>query len=115
MSRLLPHRSHPPLSGGDLAYVRSSYLALGELAHREQVDLEQLVEWVEAGRLPRPAYLLPDGSPVFPADLLALVRSAGDIDGLADHFVRRIDVAARLIGVGANTREADWEDYLSGE
>jgi hypothetical protein len=115
MSRLVPHRPHPPLAGEDLDYVRGSYLPLVEVARREQVELRQLARWIDAGQLPRPAYLLPDGTAAFPPDLLDLVRSAGSVDALPEHFSRRTELAARLLGFGANTREADWEDYLSGE
>jgi len=115
MSRLVPHRPHPPLAGEDLEYVRASYLPLAVIARREQVAPRQLVAWIEAGQLPRPTYLLPDGTPVFPPDLLELVRSAGSVDVLPEHFSQRTELAARLLGFGANTREADWEDYLSGE
>jgi hypothetical protein len=115
MSRLVPHRLHSQLTGEDLEYVGSSYLPLAEIARRERVELRQLGQWIEAARLPRPAYLMPDGTPVFPPDLLDLVRSAGSVDALPEHFARRTELAARLLGFGANTREADWEDYLSGE
>jgi len=115
MTRIVPHRPHPLLAGDDLEYVRASYLPLTEIARREQVEPRQLGEWVEAGQLPRPAYLLPDGTPVFPPDLLDLVRSAGSVHALPEHFAQRTELAARLLGFGANTREADWEDYLSGE
>jgi hypothetical protein len=115
MSRLIPHRPHPFLAGEDLDYVRASYLPLAEIARREQVELRQLTRWIEAGQLPRPAYLLPDGTPVFPPDLLGLVRSAGSVDALPEHFSQRTELAARLLGFGPNTREADWQDYLSGE
>lgn len=115
MTRLVPHRPHPVLTGADSEYVCSSYLHLEEIARRERLDPEQLAGWIEAGHLPRPAYLLPDATPVFPPDLLDLVRSASGLDALPQQFARRTELAARLLGVGANTREADWEDYLSGE
>jgi Family of unknown function (DUF6058) len=115
MSRLVPHHPHPALEEDDLQYVCSEYLPLEELARREGLSLRRLHAWIVEGRLPRPAYLLPDGTPMFPPDLLALVQSAGGIDRLADHFAQRIELAARLIGFGPSTREADWQDYLSGE
>jgi Family of unknown function (DUF6058) len=115
MSRLVPHHPHPVLSNGDLAYVRADFLPLQEIARREQVDAEQLAAWIDSGRLPRPAYLLPDGTPMFPADLVALVRSAGGLDLLPGHFAQRTELAARMLGFSPNTRESDWEDYLSGE
>jgi len=115
MSRLVPRRPHPLLEGEDLRYVGTGFLSLAEIGRREQVEPEQLAGWVDAGHLPRPAYLLPDGTPVFPPDLLDLVRSAGSLDALPHHFTRRTDLAARMLGFTANTRESDWEDYLSGE
>src|SRR5678815_28150 len=115
MSRLAPHRPHPLLRGDDLDYVRASYLSLEEIAHREQLDPERLLGWIEDGHLPRPAYLLPDGTAMFPADLLALMRSAGCLEALPEHFLERTELAARMVGVPGNTQEADWEDYLSGE
>jgi len=115
MTRLRPHRPHPVLTGADLEYVCSSYLPLEQIARREHLDPERLAGWIDTGHLPRPAYSLPDGTPVFPPDLLDLVRSAGGLDTLPHHFARRTELAARLLGVGASTREAEWEDYLSGE
>jgi hypothetical protein len=115
MSRLVPHRPHPTLTGADLEYVCSSYVPLEALARREQVPVARLATWIEGARLPRPAYLLPDGTPVFPPDLLDLVRAAGDVDALPHHFARRTELAARMLGIAPDTREADWEDYLSGE
>ena len=115
MSRPVPHRPHPTLAGAELAYVCSAYLPLEALARREQVQLDRLAAWIETGRLPRPAYLLPDGTAMFPPDLLDLLRAAGDIDALPDHFARRTELAARMLGIAPDTREADWEDYLSGE
>jgi uncharacterized protein DUF6058 len=115
MSRLVPHRPHPVLEGADLRYVLEEFLSLEQLAVREGLDRRRIEGWIEEGALPRPAYVLPDGTAMFPADLLGLVRSAGGVDALPAHFARRTEVAARLMGVGANTRESDWEDYLSGE
>jgi len=115
MSRLVPHRPHPVVEGADLRYVLEEFLSLEQLALRERLERHRLEEWIEEGALPRPAYLLPDGTAMFPADLLALARSAGGVEALPAHFARRTELAARLMGVGANTRESDWEDYLSGE
>src|SRR6185295_18990569 len=106
MSRLVPHRLHPMLTGADLEYVWSSYLPLEALARREQVRADRLAAWIEAGRLPRPAYLLPDGTAVFPPDLLELVRAAGYVDALPLHFARRTELAARMLGIVPDTREA---------
>ncbi len=92
-----------------------SYLRLEDIADREGIDSRRLRDWIEAGSLPRPAYLLPDATPMFPADLLAVARSAGGVEPLAQHFATRMELAARLVGSVASTREPDWQDYLSGE
>ncbi len=115
MSRLTPHRPHPALGDEDLRYVLTGYLPLPEIARRETLELSVLAGWIEAGRLPRPAYLLPDGKPMFPADLLSLARAAGGLEALECNFATRTELAARLAGVAPGTREGDWEDYLSGE
>jgi hypothetical protein len=115
MSRLVPHHPHPILEGADLRYVLEEFLSLEQLSLREGIDRHRLERWIEEGALPRPAYVLPDGTAMFPADLFALARSAGGVDALPAHFARRTELAASLMGVGANTRESDWEDYLSGE
>jgi hypothetical protein len=115
MSRLVPHRPHPILEGEDLRYVLEEYATLEQIALREGVDRHRLEAWVEAGSLPRPAYLLQDGTPMFPLDLLALAHAAGGVESLPSHFASRTELAARMVGVSANTQEADWEDYLSGE
>ncbi len=52
---------------------------------------------------------------MFPPDLLDLLRAAGDIDALPDHFARRTELASRMLGIAPDTRDADWEDYLTGE
>jgi hypothetical protein len=115
MSRLVPHRPHPVLEGADLRYVLEEFLSLDQLALREGLDRRRLEGWIEEGALPRSAYVLPDGTAMFPPDLFALAHAAGGVDALPAHFARRTELAACLMGVGANTRESDWEDYLSGE
>jgi Family of unknown function (DUF6058) len=116
MSRLLPQRSHGPLDADDVLYVESAYLTLEEIARREGLSSGRLSDWVRSGRLPRPAYLLPDGRPMFPPDLLTLVKVGGGIARLRGHFRRRLETALRLVGAPETGREAqDWEDYLSGE
>ena len=114
MTRLRPHRPHPVLTGADLV-VCSSYLPLEQIARREHLDPERLAGWIDTGHLPRPAYSLPDGTPVFPPDLLDLVRSAGGLDTLPPP----LRPADRARGPAAGRRRQHprgrVEDYLSGE
>lgn len=75
----------------DLTYVRANY-----------IPLEQAVEEaIERGVLPRPSYVLPDGTAMVPADYLALV----DV---------RPAFEQRYLAAGGTELEEDWEGYLSG-
>jgi hypothetical protein len=80
------------LTPEDVAYVTAHFVALTD----DRVRAE-----IAAGRLPKPAYVLPDGTEMVAPDHLALVERAGGIDALPDWF------AARAPG--------EWDDYLGGE
>jgi Family of unknown function (DUF6058) len=75
----------------DLAYVRANY-----------VTLDQAVEEaIEQGVLPRPSYVLPDGTAMVPRDYFALV----DV---------RPAFEQRYLAAGGTELDEDWEGYLSG-
>jgi hypothetical protein len=67
---------------------------------------------VERGVLPLATYVLPDGTPMVPADHAALLRDAGnDADAVAAQF------RSRFIAAGGDARAVDEEHaaWLSGE
>ena len=80
------------LSPDDVAYVTANFVPLTDAAVRAEIA---------AGRLPKPAYVLDDGTEMVDPDHLALVDRAGGIDKLREWF------EARAPG--------EWDDYLSGE
>jgi uncharacterized protein DUF6058 len=80
------------LTDEDVAYITAGFVPL----HDELVRAE-----IAAERLPRPAYVLDDGTEMVASDHLALAERAGGIDALHDWF------EARAPG--------EWEAYLSGE
>jgi Family of unknown function (DUF6058) len=80
------------LTPEDVTYITANFVPLED----EDVRTE-----IAAGRLPKPAYVLADGTELVAEDHLALVERAGGIDALRDWF------EARAPG--------EWDAYMSGE
>lgn len=99
----------------DLAYVRAEYRTLDELCADRPQTPQEIRELVAAGRLPRSAYVLPDGTEMFPPDYFALVDSAGGVEQLRAHFDDRHRVATTMLGTPGVDPEEDWVGYLSGQ
>jgi hypothetical protein len=92
----------PSSSAADISYVRASFLPMDESVRH----------LVERGLLPRATYVLPDGTPMVPADHVQLVEDAGgDPDVVAAHF------RERFIAAGGDEAHVDEEyaAWLSGE
>jgi Family of unknown function (DUF6058) len=101
---LIPPRSLATrLADADEAYIRSGHVPLAEVAGRR---LEDVRDAMAAGRLPRPAYVLDDGTEMVAADHLALADQAGA--DLAAAF------RARFAAAGGKDLEGAWDGYLSG-
>jgi hypothetical protein len=100
------------LSEQDEAYVRASFVALDELSAssgRSPADVRALIA---EGRLPKPAYVLNDGTDMVAADFFELLDDAGDLESLRADFVRRFVAAS---GADEDAAAEEWEAYLSGE
>jgi hypothetical protein len=80
------------LTPEDIAYITESFVPLQDEAVRAEIA---------AGRLPKPAYVLDDGTEMVAPDHLALAERAGGVGALRDWF------EARAPG--------EWEAYISGE
>ena len=88
-----------PMTEADDAYVREHFVpATGR----------QLTE-MAAGRMPLPAYLLSDGTPMVPADHDQLAEWAGGVDRLHDWFVAHWPEGEEGLA------EEEWAAYLSGQ
>ncbi len=91
----------------DIAYVRSHYLTLDQLARGRG----------EAGwagtRLPRATYNLADGSSWYPRDWWRLADDAGDIAQLPGLFARRLRAASDAMRHPCDLAE-EWDAYLAG-
>jgi hypothetical protein len=110
----MAEQSAAPYTAEDLAYVRSEYLTLPDLVAGRVEDVEQVDTLIGRGRLPGPAYVLPDGTPVFPPDYFHLLDEAGGVDELPTHFERLHSAALARYG-DVSTLAEDWAGYLSGD
>jgi hypothetical protein len=96
----------------DLAYFSANYLTLEKLCEERPDSPDEIGALIGERRLPRPSYVLPDGTGMFPADYFRLVDEAGGVDRLRDHFAER----HRAIGLNwhGNDLDTDWQMYLDG-
>lgn len=97
-------------SDADFAYIGANYLTLEELCAGRAEMPRQVQALIEQGLLPRPSYVLDDGTGMFPADYFALVDEAGGPSALRAHFVARY----RAASAKNEELERDWEAYLAG-
>jgi len=93
------------MTDADVAYVRANYVTLGELCAGRAETPVDVTALIDQGLLPRPSYVLPDGTAMFPRDYLDLLDDAGAPERLRAEFERRYS--------GADIEE-DWAGYLSG-
>jgi Family of unknown function (DUF6058) len=92
------------LTDADVAYIRANFVPLAELAAGRDEDVADLIA---RGLLPRPTYVLPDGTEMVPPDYFALADEAGGAERLPAEFARRCQ------SLGLDAAE-EWEAYLTG-
>jgi hypothetical protein len=105
------------LSAADVRYIRTNFRTLEEGCAGRLESAAAVRELIAAGKLPRPTYVLDDGTEMVPPDYFALVDEAGGAEALGDWFREAYLVAAQLQGGLAREGEVDeeWAAYLSGE
>jgi Family of unknown function (DUF6058) len=102
--------TEPTFSEADIRYVIAEYRTLDELCRGRAETVAEVRRLIDAGRLPKPTYVLPSGEARFPPDYFALLDSAGSVAELPAHF------HARYTSSGlAEDAEEDWAGYLSGQ
>jgi uncharacterized protein DUF6058 len=113
----VPVAAPMPLESPDVAYVRRHFRQLDLVSREAGSDLASFRDLIRDGRLPGPAYVLPDGAEMVPADYLEPIEQAGGLARLHGWFVDRYRAAANRLDVDASddTIARAWNGYLSGE
>ena len=101
------------LTDADIAYIRANYATLPELCSDRPETPEQVEGLIAQGVMPRPTYVLEDGTGFFPRDYFRLADEAGGPDSVRTEFVARW-LAARQAVQATDALEQDWEFYLEG-
>ena len=108
------YRRTMTLTAADVAYITANYRTLGELCAGRPQSPAEVEELIAERRLPRPSYVLDDGTAMFPPDYFRLVDEAGGVDELPKHFAARHREAVRAEHERGDELAEDWEAYLSG-
>jgi hypothetical protein len=95
-------------TAADLDYLRANYLTLEQVCAERPESLEKIRALIAKGRLPKPSYVLDDGTEMFPADYFRFVDEAGGPDALPARF------AERLAAAGADDLDLHWRSYMDG-
>jgi Family of unknown function (DUF6058) len=95
----------PAMTDADIAYVRANYLSLEQICAGRPETSDEVRRLVADGKLPRPSYVLPDGTEMVPSDYFA-IADAG-----------RAEFERRFLAAGGDPSEVDaeWHYYLSGD
>ena len=102
---------HP--GADDLAYLRSHFVALDDLARAHGHDPAEVRRAIDERRLPGVPYVLEAGTELVAPDYFELAHLAGGFDELREWFVRTYDgLAAGRPEAG--TGEEEWEEYRTG-
>lgn len=100
----------PTFSSDDLAYLNENYCTLEVICQGRRETPDTARRLITAGLLPRPSYVLDDGTELFPADYFRLPDDAGGPERLRAHFAERYYAA----GGRAEEFESQWDGYMSG-
>lgn len=95
------------MTAADDAYVRNNFIEIPDAADYSR---DEILTLMAEGRLPLPAYLLSDGTPMVHPDFLEPVRQAGSVATLQKWFIDQWPATDQPAA-----REEWSEGYLSGQ
>jgi len=101
------------LTDADIDYVRDNYVTLPELCAGRPEAPEQVERLIADGLMPRPSYVLEDGTGYFPRDYFRLADEAGGPAELRESFAQR-HRTAKLAAQERSQLDEDWNLYLGG-
>jgi hypothetical protein len=102
------------MSDLDIAYLDEQFATLEALAahHGRPMGRTRHFIWLET--LPRPSYVLDDGTEYVPFDYFELLDEAGAAECVESLFMFRYRGAALANGMDPGDAEAVWTSYLTG-
>src|ERR1051326_1010563 len=100
----------------DVAYLRSTFATLDDICAGRPETPAGVRALIAERRLPRPSYVLEDGTEFVPRDYFALADAAGGVGGLRDEYERRYRATLRRHGLpfDADLFGRRWEPYPDG-
>jgi Family of unknown function (DUF6058) len=100
----------------DLAYLRSTFKTLEEICADRSETPDDIRSLIAEGKLPRPSYVLDEGTELVWPDYFALADAAGGVDGLRDEYERQYAAALEKYGLefDAALMERRWKSYMEG-
>ena len=101
------------LTEADIDYIRANYLTLPELCADRAEPPAHVEELIAQGVMPKPSYVLDDGTGYFPRDYFRIADEAGGPTELRESFAARFHAARRSEHAGWDLEET-WETYLGG-
>jgi hypothetical protein len=96
-------------TAADLDYLRVNYLTLEQVCAERSDSPEEIRALIAKGRLPKPSYVLDDGTELFPADYFRFVDEAGGPGRLRARFAERLVTAG-----GGDDLDLHWQTYMDG-
>jgi hypothetical protein len=93
----------------DLEYLHANYLTLEQICADRRETPQEVRALIDDGRLPKPSYVLDEGTALFPADYFRFVDEARGPDELRARFADRLEAAG-----GGEELELHWQTYMDG-
>jgi hypothetical protein len=103
-------------SEADLAYFGENFRTLAQVCAGRAETPDQVRRLISERKLPRPSYVLDDGTELVPPDYFALLDAAGSVEWVRDEYERRYKTAIAANGLEFDSEllERRWESYLDG-
>jgi hypothetical protein len=101
-------------SPADRAYIRANFLTLEAICRPRDETVEEVARLIDAGRLPKPSYVLDDGAGMYPPDYFRFIDAAGGFERLEEEFRARYELACVQQRRFPDDCEDDWRAYLEG-
>jgi Family of unknown function (DUF6058) len=96
-------------TAADTDYLQENYLRLEQVCAGRPESPAEIRRLIAEGRLPKPSYVLDDGTELFPADYFRFIDEAGGPGALQVWFAKRLQAA----GAGDDL-ELHWGEYMKG-